>query len=1360
MLREFEKPVAGRPFRFGEWLVEPSLNRLSRGDTTIQLELKVMDVLVCLAERAGEVVPRQEIVDRVWATEFIADNTLTHAITEIRNAFGDDARNPSFIETIHRRGYRLIASIEVEVSDESSISKVARFPVPERAIEDDRNPYPGLAAFTEADTEFFFGRENEVAQMWRKLTSRRLLAVIGPSGVGKSSLLRAGVIPARPEGWGVVVCQPGEAPFAGLARALVPEFEGDREAISKLVYLTEPGETVAIVGRWRQQQDQALLVVDQFEELFTQNSPEAQASFAGLLRKLVDDGDVHVLLSMRDDFLYRCHGHDPLRPIFEDLSALEQPNAEALCRALVEPARRLGFSFEDDALPGEMVAEVEGERGALPLLAFAVARLWEKRDRENRLLTRQAYGDIGGVGGALARRAEATLKAVGRERLPIVRELFRNLVTSEGTRAVREADDLLSVFPEPQREDAQLALRRLIDARLLTSFEEEAVEGNPGHHRVEMVHESLLSSWPRLVGWQTQDADSARLRDELRQAARTWNEHNRTKDYLWTGRAFREFALWRGRYPGGLTENEEAFSAAMTALAGRRRRQRRMAVVAVLVITTLVTVVTTGLWRRSVVQERRAEAQKLIAVGQLELGSYPTAAVAHAIASLELADSTGSRQLALEALWKGPTAFIANQDSSWQVEFTPDGSSLIQSRQGLAQNLRIIAEDGSSELFEQVHEASRVNIRLSPYGDILYSENFGSAVSPQHMALWSIPDGRLLADIRYDASARLTNVSWNDERTLIFVIENNHGSIDAVSFDGTIERLGTLEFEFKQFESGNWTAKAYLDPRSAEWLGVIFKNEAYAVDIGDHSLSPPRLLGRYEGRVAYAACDPLGRFFAAVDESGEIRLWSRDEASPPTILEGPPGGSLGVTTDGSLLLSHFVQEGKLITWVWSLEDDPPRLLRRFDLGQMGTGVLKWDGIGRRVAESGPDLKIRLWPMAAPADAEPVFLLRGEVGILWGLSFHPQGRWLASADNTGVALWALARSYVSLIPDHDKVVTGLAFGPEGRRLSSAAADGTVRLWPLDGDVPASGSILLDIPDHLIGLTASPNGDLLLASTDYSRAVFLLPLEGGPPRRLTGFLGQTWGVAFSHDGRLAAAAGGGYDPAERIIRVWDVASGEEVTALELAERPVVHSLQFTSDGQLLSMSESGLLRWNIETGERELLFAGNISVFSADASGRRAIMVEGENETDLRRHAIFLELDSGAVTRLEQFGDDVSAVALDPTGAFAVTGDRDGEVRVGPMTGEEPHLLLGHESEVWAVAIDPLGRWIASGGQDTTIRLWPMPDLSKPPLHTLPHNELIAKLKTLTNLRVVRDEGSPTGWKLTVGPFPGWESVPSW
>jgi DNA-binding winged helix-turn-helix (wHTH) protein len=421
--------LAVDPFRLGDWLVEPRLNRLTRGNESFQIELKMMDVLVCLAEAGGELVTRQRIIDTVWATEFITEKTLTRAVAELRRTLGDDAKNPRFIETIHRRGYRLIAPVEAV---ERTTAAVTPFPARPPRAEDDHNPYPGLAAFTEDEAEFFFGREAEVGQLWRKITARRLLAVIGPSGVGKSSLLRAGLIPASPEGWGTLILHPGESVFKALGRALVPVFREDTRATGELLDIDTPDQAVALVSRWRGLHERALIIVDQFEELFTLNPPEIQASFAELLGRLARDADVHVLLSLRDDFLYRCHAHPPLRPILEDLTALEPPNRGSLRRALEQPAARLGYGFEGDDLVDEMLDAATDERSALPLLAFAVARLWETRDRTRHLLTRQAFEDIGGVGGALARHAESTLQAVGSGRIPLVREIFRNLVTGEG----------------------------------------------------------------------------------------------------------------------------------------------------------------------------------------------------------------------------------------------------------------------------------------------------------------------------------------------------------------------------------------------------------------------------------------------------------------------------------------------------------------------------------------------------------------------------------------------------------------------------------------------------------------------------------------------------------------------------------------------------------------------------------------------------------------------------------------------------------------------------------------------------------------------------------------------------------------
>jgi len=213
------------------------------------------------------------------------------------------------------------------------------------------------------------------------------------------------------------------------------------------------------------------------------------------------------------------------------------------------------------------------------------------------------------VAGALAQHAEATMDRIGAERQGLVREIFRNLVTAQGTRAVAEGEELLSVCPE--RQAAEEVLRELIDARLLTSYEVEGREGEPSRHRIEVVHESLLKAWPRLVRWQAQDEEGAVLRDQLKQAAHLWGEKGRTSDLLWTGTAFQEYVLWRGRYAGALTAVEEDFARAMAGRAQRQRRFRRLVAGSVVAAALVVAGVTGTLWRRSEAARDRARAEAL-----------------------------------------------------------------------------------------------------------------------------------------------------------------------------------------------------------------------------------------------------------------------------------------------------------------------------------------------------------------------------------------------------------------------------------------------------------------------------------------------------------------------------------------------------------------------------------------------------------------------------------------------------------------------------------------------------------------------------------------------------------------------------
>ena len=379
---------------------------------------------------------------------------------------------------------------------------------PRRA--DEPTPYPGLRSFTEQEAHLFVGREAEVASLWHRIRDHRLVGVIGPSGAGKTSFVRAGVLPERPDGWAAIVCSPGPAPLGGLGQALAPALASDPDALSRLNAFEDPEVAVALLRRWRDRHASALIVVDHLEELFTLTPPVAQAQFADLLGRLIAEGDTHVVLVVRDDFLMHCSQLPPLAPVLGQLTALLPLSRDAKRRALVEPAAALGYRFEPPSLADEMVAAVEESREPLPLLAFAVARLWERRDRERACLTRDAYLEIGGVAGAVARHAEDTLARIGAGHERTVREVFRQLVTAQGTRAVIEWDDLLTVVPD--REAGEHVLQALVDARLLTSCEVAGTGGRPSRHRVAIAHESLVTVWPRLGRWRAQDADSDRLR--------------------------------------------------------------------------------------------------------------------------------------------------------------------------------------------------------------------------------------------------------------------------------------------------------------------------------------------------------------------------------------------------------------------------------------------------------------------------------------------------------------------------------------------------------------------------------------------------------------------------------------------------------------------------------------------------------------------------------------------------------------------------------------------------------------------------------------------------------------------------------
>jgi WD40 repeat protein/serine/threonine protein kinase len=432
---------------------------------------------------------------------------------------------------------------------------------------DDRAPYQGLAAFTTGDAERFVGREREADAFVNRLALGALQIVVGPSGSGKSSFVHAGVVPALRPGWRAITMRPGSSPIAVLAAKL----QAARISPIDLRPVLDAAPAVAAALLAHAAGDGVIvLVVDQLEELFTLCLDETERlRFAAVLGELSStiEAPLRVIGTVRDDFLMRVEALPGLRHrLSTAVFLLGNPSHDDLVRTIVEPARRSGYELSDGELAQDMAAAVDGHPGALALLSFTASRLWELRDRRLRRLTRAAYDGMGGVAGALGQHAEATLASLGADDQRLVRGAFRHLVTAEGTRAQLSVAELGQVLAS---ERATAVVDRLVAARLLV-----AADGEDGT-RVEVAHESLLAAWPRAKQWILEDADSARMRDQVRAAARQWETSGRQRGLLWRDDALADLERWRRRSEVALTELEAAFADRSRLAARGARRTRR-----------------------------------------------------------------------------------------------------------------------------------------------------------------------------------------------------------------------------------------------------------------------------------------------------------------------------------------------------------------------------------------------------------------------------------------------------------------------------------------------------------------------------------------------------------------------------------------------------------------------------------------------------------------------------------------------------------------------------------------------------------------------------------------------------------------
>ncbi len=402
-------------------------------------------------------------------------------------------------------------------------------------------PFKGLASFEPVDADYFFGRERLVAELVARLVGAGFLGIVGPSGSGKSSVLRAGLLPALAGGvlpgsggWRRLLLRPGERPLEELRRVLV---SGAKDPLAEALDALPANARL-------------LLAVDQLEELFTACRSDAErAAFADTLARAAadPDGRAIVVVALRADFYGRFAAYPGFAELLGGNQVLVGPmQASDLRRAVELPAGRVGLRVEP-GLSDALVDDVEGEPGALPLLSTALLELWQTRQENT--LTLAAYRESGGVHGAVARLAEGTYARIPDEHKPLVRALMLRLVgEDEGDAPVRRRAPLSELDLE-RNEDVADVLATLADSRLVT-----VSEGS-----VEVAHEALLREWPRLHEWIEEDTEGRRLRRHITQAASEWDAAGRDRGELYRGARLAAALDWTADHALDVNELEREF---------------------------------------------------------------------------------------------------------------------------------------------------------------------------------------------------------------------------------------------------------------------------------------------------------------------------------------------------------------------------------------------------------------------------------------------------------------------------------------------------------------------------------------------------------------------------------------------------------------------------------------------------------------------------------------------------------------------------------------------------------------------------------------------------------------------------------
>jgi len=1219
------------------------------------------------------------------------------------------------------------------------------------------SPFRGLAAFGAKHAPVFFGRSRDITKAIDRLKDAAekgcpFLLVDGASGAGKSSLVRAGLVPRLTAAgvvpsvdiWRVAVMRPAEIvgdPFAALARALLvaesdlPEAEQGRppalpelsasdfpraDDLAALLAHADASAPKPILstfsgieqtargkeGYGRAVKVALLLVVDQLDELFGADiGNDIRARFAQLLRLLARSGRVWVIATLRADLFDHFLSQKDLKQLKDDGSSydLAPPDAAALAEIVRAPAAAAGLVYESDTKTGERLDErllADAERAdLLPLLQFTLNQLFEARERRDHggQLTFAAYRALGGLEGAVEKEAEAAFARLGATEQARLPRLLRELVAPAGDATMTAARAAFDIRPVPLADAAYdeasaRLVQALIDARILLS------SGEGGQATVRLAHARVLDSWQRASKIVADNADFYRIRAEVEEQRRRWDAAGRRRDLLiGRGRPLAEAESIVRNFSGELPTATREF----VRRSGRRARLMQTLTAAAAVIFAAVAGVAVYEWRHTVSLQREAVekrdqllvSQSRFLVDRANQGNQAGDAGTAMLLALQALPDTRSgvgRPMVHEA---EAALFAAYQDLKERI--------VLKGHDGVLWSARL-APDGKRIVTASEDKTARVwNAENGDQLAILRGHTEGVRV-----ASFS-PDGRQVITGSTDKTARL----WNAETGQQSAVLEHDGVVRSAAFSSDGRRVVTA--------SDDKTARIW-DVQTGKQIAALTGHTA---------------------RVRDAAFSPNGRYVLTSSDDKTARLWDSKTGEPVHILEGhtqsvrgvafSPDGERAVTTS----LDHSAR-------VWSVETGKQSVI--LGHGDVVTSAA-FSPDGQRIVTASDDNTVPIWDAQM---GERIVTLSGRTAV-----YSPDGRSIVTSDGDTARIWNADNGKLAMVlRGHRSRVTGAVFSPDGRSVLTASDDKTARLWSAGTETNTQMAVLVAhtgsagravfSPDGRRALTASDDNSVRLWDAEAGRQIATFTRAGSgmaafsPDGRLVaipdnntvvvrdantgeredrifqGHSAAVQSVAFSADGRRIVTASD-----DRTARVWDLQTGGQIAALTEHTAPV-RSAVFSPDGlrvvstqtpqrsgnvTIVTSNDSVALLWDALSGRVILRFEGDMvqlydATFSPD--GKRIVTASGDNTA-----RIWDAATGKPIAVLSGHSDSVLSAAFNSRGDKIVTASADETVRVWDAEAMTTIAVLkGHSGAVWSAVFSPDGERILTASDDTTARIW--------------------------------------------------------